>query len=84
MVQDIVEQFFPATVTKSTAITKINAYAFMNDFTYVRFVWMKRNPGMFFDYNNLTLRYQLLDIYLEFGLTSWTTDTVVNTLLKKS
>jgi len=35
---------------------------------------------MIFDDNNLSLRYEIKDIYLEFGLTSWDVDPLVNTL----
>ena len=76
----VVHEFFPATIATSSLITKIRAMAFLNDYTYVRFLWISRHPGMIFDDNNLSLRYEIKDIYLEFGLTSWTTDPLVNTL----
>lgn len=79
-VQNIVETLFPAIVTKATIVTKMKAFAYMNDFTYVRFVWMNRHPGMFFDRNILSLRYEILDIYLEHSMTSWVSDPLVNAL----
>jgi hypothetical protein len=79
-VKTVVQEFFPASNLMSTAITKIKSLAFLNDYTYVRFMWISRHPGMIFDDNNLSLRYEIKDIYLEFGLTSWDTDPLVNTL----
>jgi len=79
-VQTIVEQLFPAITAKSTAVTKIRAYAFMNDFTFVRFMWINRHPGMIFDVNNISLRYAIKDIYLEFKLATWVNDPLVSTL----
>jgi hypothetical protein len=76
----VVQEFFPAVNITSSTVTKIKSLAFLNDFTYVRFMWISRHPGMIFDDNNLSLRYEIKDIYLEFGLTSWTTDPLVNTL----
>jgi hypothetical protein len=79
-VKTVVQEFFPASNLMSTAITKIKSLAFLNDYTYVRFMWISRHPGMIFDDNNLSLRYEIKDIYLEFGLTSWNVDPLVNTL----
>ena len=79
-VNAVVKEFFPAAIVTSSAITKIKSLAFLNDYTYVRFLWISRHPGMIFDDNNLSLCYEIKDIYLEFGLTSWTTDPLVNTL----
>ena len=79
-VKTVVQEFFPAQSVTSSVITKIKSLAFLNDFTYVRFLWISRHPGMIFDNNNLSLRYEIKDIYLEFGLTSWNTDPLVNTL----
>lgn len=79
-VNAVVKEFFPAAIATSSAITKIKSLAFLNDYTYVRFLWISRHPGMIFDDNNLSLRYEIKDIYLEFDLTSWNTDPLVNTL----
>ena len=68
----------------STLIVKITSFAFMNDFTYVRFVWMQRHPKMIFDPMNMSLRYEILRIYLEFEMTSWVNDPLVNTLMPAS
>jgi hypothetical protein len=76
-IQTIVEQLFPSILAKSSAITKARAYAYMNDYTFVRFIWIKRHPGMIFDTNNLSLRYAIKDIYLEFKLSTWITDALV-------
>ena len=79
-VKKVVQEFFPAQSVTSSVITKIKSLAFLNDFTYVRFLWISRHPGMIFDNDNLSLRYEIKDIYLEFGLTSWDVDPLVNTL----
>jgi len=79
-VKTVVQEFFPASNLMSAAIAKIKSLAFLNDFTYVRFLWISRHPGMIFDDNNLSLRYEIKDIYLEFGLTSWDEDPLINTL----
>jgi hypothetical protein len=76
-IQTIVEQLFPTISAKSSVIAKVRAYAYMNDFTFVRFIWINRHPGMIFDTNNLSLRYAIKDIYLEFKLSSWVTDALV-------
>lgn len=81
--QDVVEQLFPATTATSSFVTKISAFAFMNDYTYVRFIWISRNPGVLFDTRNLHQCYQLLEIYYEFHLDSWRNDPTVNTLTQK-
>lgn len=78
--QDIVENLFPATTATSAFVTKIQAYAWMNDFTFVRFVWLQRNPGKLFYETDPRQCYALLDIYLEFNLTSWITDPIVKDL----
>jgi len=79
-VKKVVQEFFPAQSVTSSVIAKIKSLAFLNDFTYVRFLWISRHPGMIFDNDNLSLRYEIKDIYLEFGLTSWDVDPLVNTL----
>jgi hypothetical protein len=60
-----VQEFYPPSNVVSSAIAKIRSLAFLNDFTYVRFLWISRHPGMIFDNDNLTLRYEIKDIYLE-------------------
>ena len=79
-VKAVVQEFFPASNLMSAAIAKIRSLAFLNDYTYVRFLWISRHPGMIFDANNLSLRYEIKDIYLEFGLSTWVNDPLVNTL----
>ena len=81
--QDVVENLFPATVATSAFVTKIHAYAWMNDYTFVRFVWMHRNKCKMFYTTDINQRYELLDIYFEFHLTSWGTDPDVNTLIPR-
>ena len=79
-VKAVVQEFFPAVNLTSVVIAKIKSLAFLNDYTYVRFLWISRHPGMIFDNNNLSLRYEIKDIYLEFGLSTWVNDPLVNTL----
>lgn len=79
-VKQVIAEFFPAISTQSSLITKIRSMAFLNDYTYVRFVWISRHPGMIFDIYNRSLQYEILDIYLEFGLSTWVNDPLVNTL----
>jgi hypothetical protein len=79
--QDVIGQFFPSVNSQSTIITKMRAYAFMNDYTYVRFVWINKNQNKKFDPTILSLRYEILDIYLQHNLTSWKTDPLVNNLI---
>lgn len=64
----------------SQIIVKADARVFMNDWTYVRFVWMTRHPGYIFDPNNLALRREIKDIYLGIGSNDWRVDPLVNTL----
>jgi hypothetical protein len=81
--QDVVEQLFPATTATSAFVTKIQAFAWMNDYTFVRFVWLQEHPGQLFYTTNVIHRYELLDIYLRFNLTSWGTDPDVKDLLPR-
>ncbi len=78
--QDVVEQLFPETTASSPFVTRVNAFAWMNDYTFVRFMWMNEHPGELFYATNDTHRFQLLAIYIKYNLTSWGTDPVVNTL----
>jgi hypothetical protein len=38
----IVDNLFPAISTQSAVVVKVKSFAFMNDYTYVRFVWLTR------------------------------------------
>ena len=64
-----VKEFFPATVVTGAMITKINATAAMNNFTYVRFAWIMdpNHKGIVFTPTNLEHLLQLRDIYLKNG-----------------
>ena len=66
--------------SKSTVITKIKSMAFMNDYTYVRFLWIKRHPQFQFDPTNMTSRWDLYYYYLEFGSDKWKYDPLTNSL----
>lgn len=71
-----VKEFFPATVVTSALITKINATAAMNNFTFVRFAWIcdPAHKGIVFDPKNREHLLQLRDIYLKNGFT-WDAST---------
>ena len=79
-----VKEFFPATVVTGAMITKINATAAMNHFTFVRFAWIMDpdNKGLIFNSRNREHLLQLRDIYLKNGFT-WdaTTDPEVAALV---
>ncbi len=65
---------------KSLIVSKMNAYARMNDFTYVRFMWMKRHQNFQFDPNNMTSRWDLYYYYQEIGSDKWKYDPLTNSL----
>jgi hypothetical protein len=71
-----VKEFFPATVVTGAMITKINATAAMNHFTFVRFTWIMdpAHKGLVFNPTNREHLLQLRDIYLKNGFT-WDTTT---------
>lgn len=79
-----VKEFFPATVVTGAMITKINATAAMNHFTFVRFTWIMdpNHKGLVFNPTNREHLLQLRDIYLKNGFT-WdaTTDPEVAALV---
>jgi hypothetical protein len=79
-----VKEFFPATVVTGAMITKINATAAMNHFTFVRFAWIMDpdNKGLIFNSRNREHLLQLRDIYLKNRM-SWdaTTDPEVAALV---
>lgn len=72
----VVKEFFPATVVTGALVTKINATAAMNAFTFVRFAWMcdPAHKGIVFDPKNCEHLLQLRDIYLKNGFT-WDAST---------
>lgn len=65
---------------KSMIITKIKTMAFMNDYTYVRFLWIKRHPHFQFDPTNMTSRWDLYYYYREIGSDKWKYDPLTNSL----
>lgn len=66
--------------TKSTIIVKIKSMAFMNDYTYVRFMWIQDHPNYQFDPNNITARWDLYYNYRKIGSNKWKDDPATNTL----
>ena len=77
---DLIALFPEPVIVRSELITKIPAYAFMNDYTFVRFMWMSANRDKQFDITNISQRFDLKQLYLQYGLKSWINDPVVNTL----
>lgn len=79
-VSTVITEFFPAISVSTAVVTRVRSMAFMNDYTFVRFVWLQRHQDKIFDHTNTVIRAQIKDIYLEFGLTTWEVDPLVNTL----
>ena len=79
-----VKEFFPATIVTGAMVTKINATAAMNPFTFVRFKWLMDpdHKGLVFDPKKREHLLQLRDIYLKNRM-SWdaTTDPLVAALV---
>ena len=76
MMREVVKEFFPATKVTGSIITKIDATAAMNNFTFVRFSWIMdpNHKGIVFDSTNREHLLQLRDIYLKNGFT-WDAST---------
>jgi len=64
----------------STVITKIKSLAFMNDYTYVRFVWIREHPTRNFNPSNMTDRWDLYYNYKKLGSDKWKLDPDTNSL----
>lgn len=74
--REAVKEFFPATKVTGSIITKIDATAAMNNFTFVRFAWIMdpEHKGLTFNSKNREHLLQLRDIYLKNGFT-WDAST---------
>ena len=63
----IIEESFPSTKTTASLIAKYTAPARTNAFTFVRFAWMKENPGERL-YSTKMSALLIQAIYLKYGL----------------
>ena len=64
---ELIANLFPASTAKSGFIAAYSAPARTNPFTYVRFAWIKANPGKKL-YNTLESALAIKDMYLALGM----------------
>lgn len=76
---DIIEESFPSAVTKAPFVAKFAAPAKVNPFTYVRFAWIKENPGKKL-YPSKEAALAIKELYLVNGM-DWTKDPLILTYL---
>jgi hypothetical protein len=76
---DIIEESFPSANTKAPIIAQYKVGARANPFTFVRFAWIKANPGQKL-YPSISAALAIKDLYLANGL-DWTTDPLILTYL---
>jgi hypothetical protein len=72
---EIIEVSFPSAKAMADFVAVFSAPARMNPFTYVRFAWIKANPGQKL-YPSVSSALAIKDLYLANGL-DWTTDPLV-------
>jgi len=71
----LIDSLFPASKATSGFIAAYTAPARTNPFTYVRFSWIKANPGKKL-YNTLESALAIKDMYLALGMV-WTSDPLI-------
>ena len=76
---DIIETSFPSANAMASFIPEFTVPARLNPFTYVRFAWIKANPGMKL-YPSIEAALTIKDLYLANGL-DWTQDPLILTYL---
>ena len=76
---DIIETSFPSANATASFIPEFTVPARLNPFTYVRFAWIKANPGMKL-YPSIEAALTIKDLYLVNGL-DWTQDPLILTYL---
>ena len=76
---DIIEESFPSATTKAPIIAQYKVPGRANPFTYVRFAWIKANPGQKL-YPSISAALAIKDLYLANGL-DWTSDPLILTYL---
>jgi hypothetical protein len=79
---DIIETSFPSANAMASFIPEFTVPARLNPFTYVRFAWIKANPGMKL-YPSIEAALTIKDLYLANGL-DWTQDPLILTYLGSS
>ena len=79
---DIIETSFPSAEAISSFIAQFTAPAKVNPFTYVRFAWIKENPGKKL-YPSRNAALEIKETYLKNGL-DWTQDPLILTYLGSS
>jgi len=72
---EIIEVSFPSAKAMADLIAAFTAPARMNPFTYVRFAWIKANPGQKL-YPSVSSALAIKDLYLANGL-DWTADPLI-------
>ena len=72
---EIIEVSFPSANTKAPLIAQYKVPGRANPFTYVRFAWIKANPGQKL-YPSLEAALAIKDLYLANGL-DWTSDPLI-------
>lgn len=76
---DIIEESFPSADTKSPFVAQYTAPARVNPFTYIRFAWIKANPGKKL-YPSKEAALDIKELYLVNGM-DWTKDPLILTYL---
>lgn len=76
---DIIETSFPSAEAISSFIAQFTAPAKVNPFTYVRFAWIKANPGKKL-YPSKEAALDIKELYLVNGM-DWTKDPLILTFL---
>ena len=72
---DLIATLYPAAIATSDFIAAFSAPARMNPFTFVRFAWIKANPGKKL-YPSLSSALAIKDMYLANGF-DWSADPLI-------
>jgi hypothetical protein len=81
LTETLVRENYKPGATISMIVAQMPARARVNDYIFVRFMWLSRQPpNTVFDYTNPDLPYEIKDIYLSYGMTSWINDPLVKDL----
>ena len=81
LTETLVQENYKPGATVSMIVAQMPARARVNDYMFVRFMWLSRQPpNTVFDYANPELPYEIKDIYLSYGMTSWINDPLVKNL----
>lgn len=66
-IADTVDKFFPAGRINAPLTADMNAKAYIPPSTMVRLLWIRQNPCVRFDVNNMLHLNQIKDLYLQIG-----------------